>query len=411
MKKLLALVLVLAVVCGLSGAVADGYTLEFWIAGNDDSLYAAYEEVVNAYEAANPGVTVNMNMTAWSEYFTKLSTSFVGGTGPDVFAIGFAQFYTLAGNESMLNIAPYIPEDWDGYGDIADNVLDLGRVDGDIHALLVPEARCLYYRKDIAQEQGVTEEDLRIETLDDLIALSKKMTILEGSDVVVEGLELVTLAGNSPEQQTFIYGQMEGAETLWADDLSPRFADEPYVTAMNKMKTLLDEGYCIPQSAGISYFNTDVASLSVNTQTSIEGTAMPAINGLGGEIGVVKLPNTVLLGQWYAVNRDTKLPAEAADFLLYLFSSEAEAMLLNATGQFPSRASLGEQYCADNEMRRVYFDAVQEAVAYGNVPNPFFLSWVNGYRAAVEAVYAGTQSAKDSMDAFCAVYNETCGLN
>ena len=411
MKKLLATLLALVMLCGLTPAFAqESYTLELWIAGNDDSLYAAYETVINEYMAKNPGVKVNMNMTSWAEYFTKLSTSFVGGTGPDVFALGFAQFYTLAGNGNMLNIAPYIPADWDGYGDIAENILNLGRLEGDIHALLVPEGRCLYYRKDIAAEQGLTEADFVIETVDDLVELSKKMTIKEGDDVIVEGLELVTLPANSPEQQTFIFGQMEGAKTLWADDLAPLFAEEPYVNALNKMKALLDEGYGILQSAGISYFNTDVASMSVAAQTGIEGASMPAISALGGEIGVAKLPNNVLLGQWYAVNKDSKLPAEAADLLLYLFSTEAQTSLLNATGQFPSRASLAELYCADNPMREVYFEAVQEAAAYGNVANPYFLTWVNAYRTAVEAVYAGTQTAQESMDAFSIAYKEACGL-
>ena len=411
MKRILAIALsLILLLSAVPFAFAEGYTLEFWLAGNDDCLYAAYEQVVKKYEADHPGVKINMNMINWGEYFTKLSTSFVGGTGPDVFAIGFAQFYTLAGNKSMLNLADYIPADWDGYGDIPENILNLGKVDGNIHALLVPEARALYYRKDIAQENGVTEEDLKIETLDDLVELAKKMTIKNGDEVVVEGLEIVTVAGNSPEQTNFIYGEMEGAATLWADDLSPLFNEEAYVRAISKVKALLDEGYAIPQSPGINYFNTDVAAMSINTQTTIEGAAIPAISGLGGEVGVIRLPKTVLLGQWYAANAATKLPKEAADFLLYLFSIESQTALIDATGQIPSRSSLAELYCADNDMRKVYFDTVQEATAYGNVANPYFLSWVNQYRSALEGIYAGTSEAQAALDEFCNVYKEICGL-
>ncbi len=411
MKKILALALTLVMLLGaVPLAFAEGYTLEFWLAGNDDSLYAAYEQVVKQYEAEHPGVTVNMNMINWAEYFTKLSTAFVGGTGPDVYAIGFAQFYTLAGNGNMLDLSGYIPADWDGYGDIPENILNLGKVDGNIHALLVPEARALYYRKDIAEENGVTAEDLDIKTLDDLVALAKKMTIKDGNDVVVEGLDVVTIAGNSPEQTAFIYGQMEGAPKLWADDLNPQFNDPAYVTSANKVKALLDEGYAIPQSPGINYFNTDVAAMSINTQTSIEGTSIPAISGLGGEIGVVSLPNSVLLGQWYAANKDTKLAAESADFLLYLFSKESQTSLIDATGQIPSRSSLADLYCADNDMRKVYFDAVQQAAAYGDTANPFFLQWVNQYRSALEGVYAGTSETQAALDAFCDTYKEVCGL-
>ncbi len=413
MKKILAVALALVMLITLVplAFAADGYTLEFWIAGNDDSLYAAYDKVVKQYEAENPGVTINMNMINWSEYFAKLSTSFVGGTGPDVYATGFAQFYTLSGSGNMLNLAAYIPEDWDGYGDIPDNILNLGKVDGDIHALLVPEARALYYRKDIAQEQGVTEDDLTIENLDDLIALAKKMTIKDGDEVQVEGLDVVTLAANSPEQTAFIYGQMEGATKFWDDDLSPLFNTEPYVSAATKIQSLLDEGYAIPQSQGITYFNTDVAAMYVSNETVVEGSALPAITDIGGEVGIIKLPNTVLLGQWYAANADTTMPQESADFLLYLFSKESQQILIDSTGQIPSRASLADQYCAGNDMRKVYFDVVQNATAYGDVPNQYFLSWINQYRSAIESIRAGTSDAQTALDGFCDTYREICGLN
>lgn len=410
MKKLLSLLLMLTLMVSVLPAMAsDGYTLEFWLAGNDDSTYAAYEKVVKAYIAEHPGVKINMNMIAWNEYFTKLSTSFVGGTSPDVYALGFAQFYTMSGNGSMLNLAPYIPADWDGFEDISKSILDLGSIDGDLHALLVPEARCLYYRKDIAQEQGVTEEDLVIETVDDLVALAKKMTIKEGDEVIVEGFDLHTLAP-SIEQPFFILGMMEGATTMWEDDLQPLFNAAPFVRGIEKTKALLDEGYAILQSTGINYFYTDVAAMSIQAQTAIEGAAIPAITGLGGEVGVTKLPNTVLLGQWYAASSATKLPAESADFLLYLFSKEAQISLLETYGQIPNRASLMDQYHAGDELRKVYAEAVQEAAAYGNVPNKYFLTWVNDFRSTVEGIYAGSAEAQAAMDAFNERYKEVCEI-
>lgn len=408
MKRLTGFLLVLALFLNCLTVIAsNNVTLEFWIAGNDESMHSAYRKVVDAYVDEHPNVKINMNLIAWSEYFTKLSTSFVGGTSPDVYALGFGQFYSMAGNNSMLNLAPYLPEDWDGYQDIPKSILDLGRIGGEIHALLVPEGRCLYYRKDIAREQGVSEDDLTIETLDDLIALAKKMTIKEGNEIIVEGLDLTTI---SPEQPYFIYGLMEGASTLWDNDLQPLFNDSAFIRGLLKSKSLLDEGYAIPQSAGISYFQTDVAAMSITTQTGIEGAVLPAIQDLGGEIGVVRLPFNVLLGQWYAVSSATKLPKESADFLVYLFSKEAQASLIDSFGQISSRSSLMESYYEGNELRKAYSEAVQEARPYGHVPNKYFLTWVNDLRSTIEGVYAGTSEAQAAMDAFCDRYKTICEL-
>lgn len=412
MKKLLALILVLIMLCSITASLAEEpVTIELWLAGNNESLYGAYEKAAQAYIAANPNVTININMIAWSEYFTKLSASFVGGTGPDVFAAGYGQFFSLMDGGYMMNLAPYVSADWDGYSDIPVNVLDIGRVNGDLYALLVPEGRALYYRKDIAAEQGVTEEDLKIENLDDLIELAKKMTIKEGDKVIVEGFDLVTISANSPEQQLYLTAMMEGGGDLWKEDLTMGVTEDAYITALNKTKALLDEGYAIPQSAGINYFNTDVAAMSIASQTGIEGASIPAIEGLGGEIGAVPLPKSVLLGQWYAVNPATKIPSQATDLLLYLFSSEAQTLLFNEIGQYPSRISLKEAYCGDNDLRKVYSEAVETSVAYGTVPNPYFLSWVNSLRSACEAVYAGSQDAVTAMTEYVNRYNEICGLD
>ncbi len=83
------------------------------------------------------------------------------------------------------------------------------------------------------------------------------------------------------------------------------------MSAATKIQSLLDEGYAIPQSQGITYFNTDVAAMYVSNETVVEGSALPAITDIGGEVGIIKLPNTVLLGQWYAANADTTMPQES----------------------------------------------------------------------------------------------------
>ena len=184
-------------------------------------------------------------------------------------------------------------------------------------------------------------------------------------------------------------------------------------TTLEALKGLVDDGTCLLQTQGVNYFNTDTAAVTITSQSGIENTSLSMIEGVGGEIGIIPLPDqcNVLLGQWYAVSKNTKHPAQAADFLLYLNSVEGETMLLEDCGLAPNRASLADVYCNGSEMRKVYFDSMMNgAVSYGPVANGFFLTWANAYRSAIEAVYAGTSSAKDAMAGFCTEYRGICGL-
>lgn len=412
MKQIMAVVLaiVLAIGVGSVASAEKAVELELWLAGNETNIYDAYTAAANAYMADHPNVKINITMIAWSEYFTKLSASFVGGMGPDVYAIGFLQYYSLLGNRNMLALNDYIPADWDGYSDISGNILELGKADSNYYAFLVPEGRALYYRKDIAVENGVTEEDLNVTDLDSFENLCRKMTIKDGNETIVSGFELSTLAGSNPEQQLFVLARMLDAETFWYDDLKPRFNEQPYTETLKRMKALVDDGTVLLQTSGINYFNTDVAAMTISAQNGIENLSIPALEGIGGSIGIITMPN-VLLGQWYAANADTAHPAEAADFLLYLNSVKGEQTLLDIGNLVPNRISMKDAYCAGNELRQAYYESLMtEAKAYGNVPNVYFLTWANACRSAIEAVYAGTKDAKTAMDEFCVKYNEVCGL-
>ncbi|MBQ4074560.1 MAG: extracellular solute-binding protein [Clostridia bacterium] len=408
MKKLLSLVLALMLLLGCTSLASadEEVTLEFWIASNDESWFSAYDAVTKAYMASHPNVKINLNMYAWGEYFTKLTASFVGGIGPDVFAIGFAQFYTLADKGNMLDLTPYIPADWDGYGDIPKSILDMGSLDGKLHALLVPEGRSIYYRKDIADLQGVTEADLQITNFDTLIALADKLTLKEGNDTIMAGIELSTTASSSPEQTTYITGRMEGAPNLWNADLTGNFNHAAFATALAKAKAMVDRGTMLLQTPGLSYFNTDASAMIISSQNQVE-PQLAQLAELGGEVGIIPLPagTNVLLGQWYAVNKDTKKAQYAADFLLYLNSVEGETILIDQMGQVPNRTSLGNYYCNGNEMRTIYFNSLMsDAQAYGPVANGKFLTWINDYRSACEASLAGTMGVQEALDSFMAKY-------
>ncbi|WP_372594637.1 sugar ABC transporter substrate-binding protein [Actinotalea sp.] len=76
--------------------------------GQEENLQA----IVDAFEADNPGITVDVETIPYDDYFTKLQTAVAGGTEADAFELNYENFVTYATNGSLAELsgvdaAPY----------------------------------------------------------------------------------------------------------------------------------------------------------------------------------------------------------------------------------------------------------------------------------------------------------------
>lgn len=62
------------------------------------------DEMIAAFEAANPGVTVKVETAPFDQYFTKLQTLIAGGTAPDVYELNFENFVSYASKGVLANL-------------------------------------------------------------------------------------------------------------------------------------------------------------------------------------------------------------------------------------------------------------------------------------------------------------------
>lgn len=112
MKKGLKTILATAMAGGmaLSGAACTnnkgGDTISYYVWGNNEDI-ALVREIVDGFEAAYPGTTVDLQVGAGS-YYDNLKTFFAGGTEPDIFFMegGIIEHFIKEG--LLLNLQPYI---------------------------------------------------------------------------------------------------------------------------------------------------------------------------------------------------------------------------------------------------------------------------------------------------------------
>ena len=136
-----------------SGPRGRPQVLEFWAMGREGEVVTA---LTREFEAANPGVRVDVQQIPWEAAHEKLLTAFVGDATPDLAQIGntwIPELATLGALEGLdarvaasTAIQPhdYFPGIW------ATNVVDA-------HLVGVPwyvDTRLLFYRRDLLAQAG-----------------------------------------------------------------------------------------------------------------------------------------------------------------------------------------------------------------------------------------------------------------
>ncbi|GAB3826128.1 ABC transporter substrate-binding protein [Kribbella italica] len=108
--------------------------------------------IVNAFQTANPDITVQVETVPYADYFTKLQTSVAGGTAADAFELNYENFVTYASNGSLAEL-----KDVDG-SVYKKSLYDAFNADGKQYG--VPESFSnvvLFYNKALFKKAGVAE--------------------------------------------------------------------------------------------------------------------------------------------------------------------------------------------------------------------------------------------------------------
>lgn len=125
--------LLLTTACGGGSGGDDGVVelrYAFW--GSDERAQMT-QEMIDTFEARNPGIRVEIDYADFGAYFDKLATSVAAGDAPDIMTMGGAYHSEYAGRGALLDLAQV--------GDtlrtdaIADDLLAHGTIDGSLHAI------------------------------------------------------------------------------------------------------------------------------------------------------------------------------------------------------------------------------------------------------------------------------------
>ena len=95
-----------------AAAPAGDQTEVIWYVRSDDDEQKWEAQVIKDFEAANPGIKINLVVVPWNDFDTKMQTMTAAGTPPDIWShwgpSGFADYVKRG---LVADLTPYIEKD------------------------------------------------------------------------------------------------------------------------------------------------------------------------------------------------------------------------------------------------------------------------------------------------------------
>ena len=403
MRKLFAVLLTLCMVFSfVSFASAEDVTITFafW----DNNQEPGMKAIAEAYEAAHPGVKIEVQVTPWGEYWTKLEAAAMGGSMPDVFWMHSNQFFKFVNAGTLLPLdfeydyTPYpagvtalytfnnvhyaVPKDYDtialvynkeifdnaqiAYPDDTwtwDTLLETAKkltdADKGIYGFGAPNDRQSGYLNLIYQNEGFAFEN------------GKSGYDLPATQEAIQWwVDLQKVHGVSPSQESFV--DMGVDDQMQAGKLAMCFTGSWMMS---------------------SYTNNELFADKFDLAVLPQGKTRASIyNGLG-----------------YAGAASTKYPEVVKDFIRFCGSEEANKLQAEKKAAIPAYAGT-EHYFTDN-FTAINIACYPEMIAYG-VQYPFSPNkslWESQEEELMNEVYAGSKTVQEACNELHGIITEIEG--
>jgi len=181
----LSLALLLSLFALTVNSPAHAETLWWWVVMHNNESRPLLESQAAAFEAANPGVEVDISFVTWKDMEEKLTTVLASGAGPDIVPLGGIWMAEYAAAGMLLPLDTYV-RDWDALDEFHPVVVEDGRYQGQLYALpYMVNPKTLTLSRTVFEEAGLNPDDPP-ETWEDLERAAQRVrrTDAEGRTLV-----------------------------------------------------------------------------------------------------------------------------------------------------------------------------------------------------------------------------------
>jgi multiple sugar transport system substrate-binding protein len=360
-----------------------------------DTITWLNSEINPAFEAAHPGVKVEITEGSWSGWDTTFSGFFAAGEGPDIINLG-SEMNTLYG-ESLADMDPYLGEGaWDEIANFGP-ALENAKFEGKLRGLPIFTApRYVFCRTDLMESSGWTGNPEELRGLD-LLRLHRLDDRSATNSLTQQALVPVD-AGSMADWQWWLLVFYSLGGELYKADGSPNF-DSPEALAATQFLFDMRQATYGPAANAVGSLPTGQGSvIDVDDATGQDngavclahsGWAAPAFDRpIWDNVSIepfygdpANFPNSrpvvLAFNDWLAVAEYSPNKELAAEWLKMAFSKEANHKWNETMGLIPARNDAQYGYVTDSpQLQREAELAAEYGVGFAGIKEAAKLSTI-----------------------------------
>jgi multiple sugar transport system substrate-binding protein len=383
MKKLLALLLTLAMACSLAAcggsstnpssassgstdAASDGekVTLNVIAAQYGQNTTSWWADFQDEFNSTYDNIDLNVEVVSWNDIYTVVNTRISNGQAPDILNIDVFADYQADG--LLLPAEDYVSEET--YAKMYPAFLEQSEIDGTVWAIPdLASARALYYNKDILDAAGVEVPT----TWDELLSACEAIKAYDSS-IYPWGIDMTTDEG----QAAFAYytwnngGGFVDANGDWALNSAEN------VEAIEYAINLVNSGYTNTDPANDTRYDLQDMFGAGQVAMMIAPNSLPTYVAEGGyevNYGVASIPTNTgtsisagVMDRFMCFDNgytDEKLEA-IKTFFDFFYDDERYSAWVDMEGFLPATSTGGEILAAADENMAAWVDIVGSSNFY-----------------------------------------------
>jgi multiple sugar transport system substrate-binding protein len=370
----------------------------------DPAELTVWNQIVKDFEAANPNITVSVEVSDWDSYWTKLKTLLAAKTPPDMFAIDAPLYLDYQSKGVLLNLQPYLDKN--------PGMLD-GLYPQTLQAYQTPQGYfglprdfqtiVLFYNKTMFDKAGMAYPTADW-TWDDLRAAAKKLT-LTGSD------GKITQYGFSFDMWDMEPGYSEaiwsyGGSILNADHTKTLLGEPAARQAWQLLYDMTFVDKSVPDSTASGQYGGDTFLAGVSAMTPLGHWVVPGYADAKLNFDAAPMPKgpagrfTSVNSAGFVIAKGSNHPAQAFTFLKFVLSTAGQTRLAELGFACPVLKSIAESPTFLNQKIAINQQVFLDALQYANIKPVFkgYDEWASAVGDGMAPVWSGEADLNKTLD-------------
>lgn len=347
-----------------NGGGGDGDVVLSFVWWGSDARHQNTAEIIDAFEDAHPGITIDPTYGEWDGYWDTLATRTAAGDSPDIIQMDELYLREYADRGALLDLSDVDVSQFE------DTVVDSGRTEGGLHGITIGiNAATMLANPDLFEQAGVEMPDDTTWTWDDYqeiaLELSENLDGAWGSGNFDETLGFQTWARQHGAHLSNEEGEL-GFEPEVAESYFQFFLDmmqqgaTPPASAMSEDQAVSPDQSMTTtgQVAMRPWWSNQAVALTESSGADLELLRMPSITG-----------NAQDAAPWYkssmflSASAGTEHPEEVQQFIDFFVNSEEAARIDMAERGMPPNAEIREMITEELEGPQLKVAEYIEALA------------------------------------------------